>query len=74
MFRCLFNKKDEVIDIKALEKINVCKVCGKQFDLIKENKYIVQENKGINGIATGTKKCFDCPHCGCQNILNVREG
>ena len=37
MFRCLFNKKDEVIDIKALEKINVCKVCGKQFDLIKEN-------------------------------------
>ena len=23
MFRCLFNKKDEVIDIKALEKINV---------------------------------------------------
>ena len=27
-------------------------------------------------IITGTKKfeCFDCPHCGCQNILNVREG
>lgn len=76
MFRCLFNKKDEVIDIKALEKINVCKVCGKQFDLIKENKYIVQENKGINGITTGTKKfeCFDCPRCGCQNVLNVREG
>lgn len=47
-----------------------------QVDLIKDNKYIVQENKGINGIATGTKKfeCFDCPHCGCQNILNVREG
>ena len=69
MFRCLFNKKDEVIDIKALEKINVCKVCGKQFDLIKENK-------GINGIATGTKKfeCFDCPHCGCQNVLNIKEG
>lgn len=45
MFRCLFNKKDEVIDIKALEKINVCKVCGKQFDLIKENKYMFKKIK-----------------------------
>ena len=56
MFSCLFNKKNQVIDIKELEKINICKVCGKQFDLIKDNKYIVQENKGINGITTGTKK------------------
>lgn len=76
MFRIKFNKKNEVIDIKKLEKINICKVCGKQFDLKKENKYIVRENKGINGIASGTKKfeCFDCPNCGCQNILNIREG
>lgn len=76
MFRCLLNKKNEVIDIKELEKINICKVCGKQFDLKKENKYIVQENKGINGIASGTKKfeCFDCCKCGCQNVLNIREG
>lgn len=53
-----------------------CKVCGKDFKLLKKNKYIVQENKGINGIATGTKKfeCFNCPYCGCQNILNEREG
>lgn len=66
----------EDIDVKDLKKINICKSCGKQFDLVKENKYIVQENKGLNGIATGTKKfeCFDCPHCGCQNILNIREG
>lgn len=76
MFRIKFNKKNEVIDIKELEKINICKVCGKQFDLKKENKYIVRENKGINGIVSGTKKfeCFDCPNCGCQNILNIREG
>lgn len=68
--------KDEEIDRKDLEKINVCKVCGKQFDLIKENKYIVQKNKGINSIANRIKKfeCFDCPHCGCQNVLNIREG
>ena len=38
MFSCLFNKKNQVIDIKELEKINICKVCGKQFDLIKDNK------------------------------------
>lgn len=76
MFRCLLNKKNEAIDIKELEKINICKVCGKQFDLKKENKYTVQENKEINGIASGTKKfeCFDCPNCGCQNVLNIREG
>ena len=54
----------------------ICKVCGKDFKLKKDNKYIVQENKGINGIASGSKKfeCFDCPNCGCQNIVNVREG
>lgn len=45
MFRCLFNKKDEVIDIKALEKINVCKVCGKQFDLIKKINILFKKIK-----------------------------
>lgn len=76
MFRIKTNKKNEVIDIKKLEKINVCKICGKQFDLIKENKYIVQENNGLNSAVNGRKKfeCFDCPTCGCQNIVNLREG
>lgn len=76
MFSCIFNKKTQDVDIKMLEKINVCKVCGKQFDLVKENKYIVREkDKGLNSAFNGTKKfeCFDCPHCGCQNVLNVRE-
>lgn len=72
MIKNLF-KKEKVIE---LEKKNYCKVCGKDFELIKDNKYIVQENKGISGITNGYKKfeCFDCPHCGCQNIVNVREG
>lgn len=74
MIKDLFKKKE--IEIIELEKKNYCKVCGKDFELIKDNKYIVQENKGISGIANGYKKfeCFDCPHCGCQNIVNVREG
>lgn len=67
---------EKSILIKEDSSLITCKVCKKPFKLEKNNKYIVQENKGINGIATGTKKfeCFDCPHCGCQNILSVREG
>lgn len=42
MFRIKTNKNNEVIDIKELEKINICKVCGKQFDLK------VQTNAGLN--------------------------
>jgi predicted RNA-binding Zn-ribbon protein involved in translation (DUF1610 family) len=71
----LFNKKNSFKD-DTLEKINFCKVCGKEFELIKDNKYVVQENNGINVAVSGRKKfeCFDCPHCGCQNIVNIREG
>lgn len=68
MIKNIFNKNN-------LKNKNICKVCGKEFELIKDNKYIVQENKGLNGIVTGIKKfeCFDCPYCGCQNIMNIRE-
>lgn len=24
--------------------------------------------------ASKTFEAFDCPHCGCQNIVNIREG
>jgi predicted RNA-binding Zn-ribbon protein involved in translation (DUF1610 family) len=76
MFKCAFNKKNNEVDIELLAKIYICKVCGNQFDLIKENKYVVQENNGLNGAVNGRKKyeCFDCPTCGCQNIVNIREG
>lgn len=62
----LFKKEDKYI----------CKVCKKQFELKKENKYIATENKGLSSITTGIRnyECFDCPYCGCQNIVNIREG
>lgn len=52
-----------------------CKICGENFELLKGNKYLV-EFKKIEGIIVTMKnyECFDCPKCGCQNILNIREG
>ena len=53
-----------------------CKVCGKRFKAIAENKYIAIEKMGaFEGLAKTPKKfeCFDCTKCGCQNIVNIRE-
>lgn len=67
-------KKENFIAVEELKY--TCKVCGKQFELEKENKYVVAENKGLANITNGYKyfECFDCPECGCQNIVNIREG
>lgn len=49
-----------------------CEVCKKEFELKKENKYIVQ-NVSVSGLFNRNYyDAFDCPHCGCQNITNVR--
>lgn len=46
-----------------------CKVCGKEFELKKENKYIATTtNFLINN--SSLSEAFDCPFCGCQNIVN----
>lgn len=47
-----------------------CKVCGKEFELLAENKKII---KKYNLIAQRgfLNEAFDCPFCGCQNIVNV---
>ena len=53
-----------------------CKVCGKRFKLLAENKYIAIETKtAFESLAKSPKnfECFDCPKCGCQNIVNIRE-
>lgn len=46
-----------------------CIVCKKEFEIRKENKYIVSMNPGLFSIA-GLKEAFNCPYCGCQNIVN----
>lgn len=53
-----------------------CKVCKNQFELNKDSKYVVAEDKGVINVMNGIKyyECFDCPKCGCQNIVNIREG
>jgi hypothetical protein len=54
-----------------------CKICGRRFKLQKENKYLVKKIPTLVECFTDRVKvfeCFDCPKCGCQNIVNVREG
>lgn len=53
-----------------------CKVCGKRFKLISSNRYeVVKTPVGFNCLIEGsvTYEAFDCPKCGCQNIVNVKE-
>lgn len=55
----------------------ICKVCKKFFIPRKENKYVViQTPAGISVLTERARiyEAFDCPRCGCQNIVNTREG
>jgi hypothetical protein len=49
-----------------------CKVCGHEFELKKENRYLSTWQNPIFGSFT-LHECFDCPICGCQNIVSQRE-
>ena len=54
----------------------ICKVCKRRFVANKNDKYLVQKDRSIiDAIMTApaTYEAFDCPKCGCQNIVNVRE-
>ena len=53
-----------------------CNVCGRRFRLLAKNRYEVK--KIPTGIECSTKSvtyfnAFDCPYCGCQNIVGVLE-
>lgn len=56
----------------------ICKVCKRFFRLKAEKKYLVTKNPTLAEALTGESgkvmECFDCPKCGCQNIVNIREG
>ena len=53
-----------------------CKVCGKRLNLKAENRYEIREvPKGLRVLVEGAVvyEAFDCPKCGCQNIVNIRK-
>ena len=55
-----------------------CKVCGKRFKLQADKRYeALKKPDGFAGVFSGKGivcyECFDCPRCGCQNIVHIRE-
>lgn len=53
-----------------------CNVCGKRFKLLAKNRYEVTVLPvGFNILTEKAVfyNAFDCPHCGCQNIIGVIE-
>lgn len=50
-------------------KLYKCKVCKREFELNEENKYIVSTTNIFLSEKTKSES-FDCPYCGCQNIVN----
>ena len=53
-----------------------CNVCGRRFKLLAKNRYeVVRKPAGLNCLTEATTyyNAFDCPHCGCQNIVGVLE-
>ena len=55
-----------------------CKVCQKLIELDKKDRYTARDNESIGfSNFTGTESslydAFDCPYCGCQNIVNDRK-
>lgn len=56
-----------------------CKICGKRMKLKAENRQEIKKNKSLgecltkSGSSMQIYEAFDCPHCGCQNIVNIRE-
>lgn len=57
-------------DIVAKRKIE-CKVCGAEFQADSRAHYLAKEEKGLGGALCGNKThdAFDCPICGCQNLV-----
>jgi len=60
--------------------MTTCKVCGREFPLMAEEHYIAQDPQRVGVLANlaNTDKAieydaFDCPHCGCQNIMQTRK-
>lgn len=64
---------------RKVEGMTTCKICGRDFPLIVERRYTAIDNSksGIVMTFAGVEEilydAIDCPHCGCQNILQPRK-
>lgn len=62
-----------------MKGVYACKICGRDFALISEERYTARsdERTGIAAAFGGSESeqydAFDCPHCGCQNIIQSRK-
>lgn len=56
-----------------------CVICEKEFELNKEDRYTSrgEARVGLSAIAGGHEETlydtFDCPFCGCQNVMQERK-
>ena len=53
-----------------------CKVCNKRFKPWAQRRYeVIKEPAPLEALAKKAVifEAFDCPRCGCQNIVNIRE-
>lgn len=63
-----------------MKGMTTCKICGRDFPLIAEEHYVARdsEKKGVIPALSGQEEAtqydaFNCPHCGCQNVMQERK-
>lgn len=63
-----------------MKGMTTCKVCGRDFALMAEDHYVAQDPQKVGVIANLVSAdrafefdAFDCPHCGCQNVMQGRK-
>lgn len=63
-----------------MKGMTTCKICGRDFPLLAEEHYVARgtEKKGIVAAFSVQEEAiqydaFDCPHCGCQNVMQERK-
>lgn len=65
---------------KSIPGMKTCCVCGRDFPLLVENRYTARDPEKSDTLASLVSPtevdlfdAMDCPHCGCQNILQTRK-
>lgn len=63
-----------------MKGMRTCVICGRDFPLLVEDHYVARDPSKIGAIANLVNidkdfeyDAFDCPHCGCQNIMQERK-